>query len=329
MYRILIVEDEPMIAEGIKTILTQSGYKVIAIINNGEEAIEKAEELKPDLVLMDIVLSGKISGIKAGEKIFKEFNIPIIFLTAFADDKTVNSAKSANPYGYIVKPFDPEELYATIEIALVKHKAEKELEESRAKFRSMFMGNPEPSVYLDKDYNIADINPRFSEYFYYTIEEVKGKNIDTLIIPDEKLKEAEDLNQKMEQGYVYHDTFRKHKDGTLVPVSISAASILVNGKSVGSFVIYKDISKQKKAEDEREKVIIDLQKALDEVKALSGLIPICSHCKKIRDDSGYWEQVEYYISKRSGVDFSHSICPECMKKYYPKQYEKLKEKGKI
>ncbi len=327
----MIVEDELMIAEDIRITLDELQYKTLPIITTGEEAIVKADEQYPDLILMDIVLAGRINGIEAAKKILKKHNIPILFLTAFADEYTLRKAKAINPYGYILKPFDPKELHATIEIALVKHKAEKELEESRAKFRSMFVGNPEPSVYLDEGYNIVDINPRFSEYFDYTVEEVKGKNIDDLIVPNEKLKEAEDLNKKIEQGYVYHNTFRKRKDGTLVPVSISAAPIrqLPDGKNVGSFVIYKDVSKQKKAEDEREKVIIDLQKALDEVKTLSGLVPICSHCKKIRDDSGYWEQVEYYISKRSNVDFSHGICPDCMKKYYPKQYKKLKEKGKI
>ena len=90
-----------------------------------------------------------------------------------------------------------------------------------------------------------------------------------------------------------------------------------------------DITERKKIEFEKEKLIKDLKKALDEVKTLSGLIPICTNCKKIRDDSGYWTQVEHYISKHSDIDFSHSICPDCMKKLYPKVYEKMKKNGKI
>lgn len=81
--------------------------------------------------------------------------------------------------------------------------------------------------------------------------------------------------------------------------------------------------------DKQEVLINDLKKALAQVKQLNGLLPICSSCKKIRDDKGYWTQVEFYISKHTDVDFSHSICPDCMKKLYPKQYEILLEKGLI
>ena len=79
----------------------------------------------------------------------------------------------------------------------------------------------------------------------------------------------------------------------------------------------RDITKRKQVEKERDRVILDLQKALAEVKTLSGLLPICSHCKNVRDDKGYWNKIETYIHKRSGAEFSHGICPECAKKYYP------------
>ena len=187
------------------------------------------------------------------------------------------------------------------------------------------MGNPEPAVYLDPSFNIVDVNPRFIECFGYMLDEVYGKSIDKLIIPPGMKNEANTLSQQTENGNIYRDAYRKRKDGKLFPVSISAAPIIIDGIHTGTFVIYKDISDQKKAEDEREKLILDLQKALDEVKKLSGLIPICSHCKKVRDDNGYWDQVEDYISKRSDVDFSHGICPDCMKKYYPKIYAKLQK----
>ena len=329
MLKILIVEDERLIAEDIKHTLVHFNYKVIGIISEGEDALKKLEKLSPDLILMDIMLKGKLNGIEASTIINKKYDIPIIFVTAYADDKTIDQATSASPYGFILKPFNSKEIHAVIEMTMVKHKAKKILEESSAKFESMFQGNPEPSVYIDNDFKIVDINPRLTEYFLYTKEEVKGKYIDDLIVPEESKLEAEDLNVKTSQGYVYHDTFRKRKDGVLVPVSISAAPIMIKGKTAGSFVIYKDISKQKEAETEREKVITDLKQALEKVKTLSGLIPICSHCKKIRDDSGYWQKVEEYLSQHSDMDFSHSICPECLQKHYPKQYEKMKEKGTL
>jgi predicted RNase H-related nuclease YkuK (DUF458 family) len=86
----------------------------------------------------------------------------------------------------------------------------------------------------------------------------------------------------------------------------------------GNYIItYWDITKEEHAEEEREKLILELQKALSEVKTLSGLLPICASCKKIRNDKGYWEQMEVYMRDRSGAEFSHGICPECAEKLYP------------
>ncbi|MDD5231577.1 MAG: response regulator, partial [Candidatus Marinimicrobia bacterium] len=92
-------------------------------------------------------------------------------------------------------------------------------------------------------------------------------------------------------------------------------------------LVLRDITEKKKAEAEREKLIRDLQEALNQVKTLSGLLPICSHCKKIRDDKGYWSEVETYIHSHSDVDFSHGICPECLKKYYPEIADRMESKN--
>jgi len=148
MTKILIVEDERMIAEDIKYTLNKYNYEIVGIFKNGKDAIDSVSKKKPDIILMDILLEGDINGIDTGRIILKDHNIPIIFLTAFADTETVESAKSITPYGYILKPFEQAELYAAIEIALIKHNTEKKLYESNAQFESMFLGNPEPCVYL-------------------------------------------------------------------------------------------------------------------------------------------------------------------------------------
>ncbi len=88
-------------------------------------------------------------------------------------------------------------------------------------------------------------------------------------------------------------------------------------------MVMVDITRRKKAEEEREKLINELQQALKEIKTLRGILPLCSFCKKIRDDKGYWEQVDVYIHKYSEADISHSICPDCMKKHYPEEYEDM------
>ena len=109
--------------------------------------------------------------------------------------------------------------------------------------------------------------------------------------------------------------------GKRVPILKTVGSVILNGREhlLESFL---DITERKEAEEEREKLIEELQDALAEVKTLSGLLPICSSCKKIRDDKGYWNQIEAYIRDHSEAEFSHSICPECAKKLYPELYEK-------
>jgi CheY-like chemotaxis protein/predicted regulator of Ras-like GTPase activity (Roadblock/LC7/MglB family) len=122
---ILVVEDEGIIAKSIQAILTGMGYAVPAIVSSGEEAVRKTEELRPDLVLMDIVLDGAMDGIAAAEQIHARLDIPVVYLTAYTDRETIERAKRTSPYGYVVKPFTENELHAAIEIALYKHMMER------------------------------------------------------------------------------------------------------------------------------------------------------------------------------------------------------------
>jgi len=127
----MVVEDEVIIAQDIKAGLELRGYEVIALISSGEEAIQRASEKRPDLILMDISLSGEIDGIEAASCIHsKKYHIPIVYLTCYVDDTLVNRAKLTEPHGYLVKPFEAAELYSTIEMALYRHKMETELRKS-------------------------------------------------------------------------------------------------------------------------------------------------------------------------------------------------------
>jgi AmiR/NasT family two-component response regulator len=122
---ILIAENEGIIAKDIERILIKFGYAVSAIVFNVEEAIQKAEENKPDLVLIEISIGGETDGIEAARSIYTKFNIPVVFITAVSDGDTIERAKIAEPYGFIVKPFEDELLYATIEMALYRYRMNK------------------------------------------------------------------------------------------------------------------------------------------------------------------------------------------------------------
>ncbi|MEG3842302.1 response regulator [Microcoleus sp. herbarium14] len=128
--RILVVEDEIIVAEDIAGRLKKLGYAVTATVASGEEALEKVAENRPDLVLMDIVLKGEMDGVTAAEKIRTRVDVPTVFLTAYADEKTLERAKLTNPFGYIIKPFQQNDLRVAIEIALHRHEIETKMREA-------------------------------------------------------------------------------------------------------------------------------------------------------------------------------------------------------
>lgn len=126
--RVMIVEDEAIVAADMAATLDEMGYEIASLIHTGEDAVRHSEIEKPDIVLMDILLAGKINGIEAAELIKKRNNIPVIFVTAYSDDAIIDRAKKTEPAGYIVKPISSRELRIALDMALYKHKAELERE---------------------------------------------------------------------------------------------------------------------------------------------------------------------------------------------------------
>ena len=124
--RIMIVEDEWVVAEDIQRSLQNLGYSISSVVASGEDTFQKVKEDRPDLVLMDIILQGEMDGIEAAKQIRSRFNIPVVYLTAYADKMVLERAKTTEPFGYLIKPYEERELYATIEIALYKHKIDGE-----------------------------------------------------------------------------------------------------------------------------------------------------------------------------------------------------------
>ncbi|HVP96779.1 response regulator [Methanoregula sp.] len=130
--RILIVEDELIVAEDLSTTLSSLGHEVVGIAGSGERAIELADEKNPEVILMDIMLSGKLDGIATANTIHAKHDIPVIYVTAYADEALIARAKKTEPFGYIVKPFNEREVQSNIEIALYRHKMEQDIKKRDA-----------------------------------------------------------------------------------------------------------------------------------------------------------------------------------------------------
>jgi PAS domain S-box-containing protein len=156
---ILIVEDDFVIAKVLAESLQELGYQVAGIISTGEEAVERAAKVHPDLVLMDIRLKGEMDGIEAGEQISGDLHIPIVYLTAYSDERTVERAKITEPYGYLIKPFTDTELKTTLEMAIYKHRREKREREKGEWFLETLMAISDGIITTNPEGQISFMNP--------------------------------------------------------------------------------------------------------------------------------------------------------------------------
>jgi putative nucleotidyltransferase with HDIG domain len=190
--RILIVEDERIIAEDIKRSLRNYKYEVTDMVASGEQAIASISQESPDLILMDIKIEGELDGIETVEQINQQFDIPVVYLTANADAATLSRAKSTNPYGYLVKPFEEIDLNATIQIAFSKFESDQALRLSENRFKKMIEDNTDGIIVIDDQGLINFVNNAAVKLFGKSRENLLGtefeyplqsQELQTLIIP--------------------------------------------------------------------------------------------------------------------------------------------------
>lgn len=206
------------------------------------------------------------------------------------------------------------------ELKTHKH-MEEALKASEEKCLKMSSSAHDAIIQMDDTGKIIFWNEAARKIFGYTWEEVKGQDLHQLLVPPRYLtvfKKKFDTFKKSGQGAAIGKTvelFALRKDGSEFEMELSLSSYQVSGlwNSVG---IIRDISDRRQIEREKENLISDLKKALEEIKTLKGIVPICAHCKKIRDDKGFWNHLEIYIQEHSEAEFSHGICPDCKKKLY-------------
>jgi len=254
----------------LKNKLQIMGFEVVSTASRGKEAIQKAGELNPNVVLMDIVLKGEIDGIEAASKINTLFDIPIIYLTAFADEKTYERAKLTKPYGFLTKPLNHDALRGTIETALYKHSLDIKLAESEEKYRALHESMRDAFASVTMDGQIIEFNDSFREMVGYTEEELY--NLKYLDITPKKWHKMETEivdNQIILQGFsdVYEKEYIR-KDGTVFPVELKTFLIRDRaGKPNSMWAIIRDIS-------DRKNMDIALKKNKKQLESLIQLLPV-------------------------------------------------------
>lgn len=165
---------------------------------------------------------------------------------------------------------------------------------------------------------ILEANQMVKTLLGYESKTLAGKRFSVLMSSDSQASKEDIMNEITFYGNVFVQTFRR-SDGSVCTMDLTATMIPWK-ESDAILVTIRDASERIKAEQEREKLIHELQEAMEKIKTLKGLVPICMHCKNIRNDKGFWEKVETYVQEHSDAQFSHGICPSCLKKYYPQYY---------
>lgn len=252
----MVVEDEGIIAQDIKNCLEGLGYIVPDVVFTGREAIQRAEELRPDLVLMDIVLKGDIDGIETATEIRRKYNIPIVYLTAYEDDRTLKRAKLTEPLGYILKPFEERYLRSSIEMALYKHQMETRLKENERWLSTILKSVGDAVIVTDNEGLIRYMNPVAETLIGWKLHEIAGKNISEILkLIDESSKEPvqnpieKSLNENINVARSNH-TVLIAKSGKEIAIDHSSSPLRDDkGRLTGAVLIIQDITQRKFSEN--------------------------------------------------------------------------------
>lgn len=259
--RILVVEDEGIIAKDIQNRLEGLGYAVPAIASSGEQAVSKAAETQPDLVLMDIRLKGEMDGVEAAGQVRDRFHIPVVYVTAYADDATLQRAKITQPFGYILKPFETRELHSAIEMALYKHEMETKLRESEQWLSTVLtsIGDAVIAVIVSDSKGLVTFVNRVAEALTgWKGEEASGKDLTEVfnVVNEGTRTPAESrVTTALREGTVAGPTDQAvliARDGRQIPIDESVAPITNDqGNVTGAVLVFHDITERKRAEEMR------------------------------------------------------------------------------
>ncbi len=295
--RILVVEDEAVVALDLRNRLDRLGYKVVMTTGRGDEAIQLCEKLQPDLVLMDIRLQGPVDGITAAESIRLQYHLPVVYLTAHADDSTVARARLTEPFGYILKPFDERELRTVIEMALYKHQAERKLQLSERRYATTLASIGDAVISTNETGRICFMNPVAESLTGWKIDDAKNLPLTTVFeIINEETRETVDnpvdrvLAEGIQVGLANH-TILVRRDGKEIPIDDCAAPILDDsGKVTGAVLVFRDISETRRIEDQ-----LRQSQKMDAIGQLAGgiahdfnnmLTVILNYCQYLQEQAG-------------------------------------------
>jgi signal transduction histidine kinase/ActR/RegA family two-component response regulator len=264
--RILVVEDDRIVARDISQQLARIGHSVVGMTASGAEAIELALAQRPDLVLMDVRLDGPLDGVETALRIREQTGIPVVYLTAYADDDTVTRASMTEPFGYLLKPFENSQLRTVIEMALYKHNAERRLRESERRYAATLSSIGDAVIATDNEARVTFLNPVAEALTGWTLSEAASRPVDEVFVIDADSAGTVDGGQAGGEDIHAHggswllragaisgeDTQARlvSREGRAIPVDARGAPIIdEQGAVAGAVLVFRDISERLRTQE--------------------------------------------------------------------------------
>ena len=319
LLHVLIVEDSENDLKLLLEELRQRGYEAVyERVQNSAELTAALNRHAWDVVLSDYVLP-QFSGPEA-LKLLREkgLDVPFIAISGKYGEEAAVDMMKAGANDYIVKT-NLSRLVPAIEreLEVAQTRRARARAETAVQFLAAIVESTDDAIYgKSPDGTIISWNKAAERIFGYTAGEIIGHSV-SILYPIDRRDELIDIMERIKRGQRVglYETVRLRKDGHFIPVSVTVSPVQdASGKIVGGSAISRDITLRKRDEAERFRLIEELTESLKQVRTLSGLVPICASCKRIRDDQGYWQQVETYIADHTNADFTHGICPDCLEK---------------
>ncbi len=281
--RILIVEDEPVTALDEKEILEEAGYQVIGIVDTGIEAINFVRDNKPDIILMDITLKGDIDGVEVAREIKKNYDIPVIFVTANKNESVFRDAKETVPFAYITKPISMENLKFSVDVSIYKNNIDSRLRESEEQYRNLVETTPHGIYEIDISGGTVFANNAMHKMFGYSAKEMKEKNISDLLHGKDRSRIISDIAANVEKQskpfpYICKCTT---KSGGILDVEINwNYKRNAQGKITGIISIVTDLTEEKLLRDQLNESKIGKNAALDALDNIPfGIVLVDENCR--------------------------------------------------
>lgn len=265
--KILVVEDEQVVALDVEATLEGMGYRVVGIAGTGKEALQMTQESCPDLVLMDIQLQGDPDGIVAAAEIRQRWQIPVVFVTAFAGAEVLVRARTAGAYGYVTKPFRTKELNATVAIALEQHRLTKQIFQEHGWLRTLLTGMSNGIIATDAQGNVKFLNPVAEKLTGWALQEALGRSIEEvypLRAEDSGPLEMCQLRRVLAMNQpIGRERFllERRSEGSVVVEDLASPIHNSQGQLVGAVTVMTDITERQQAERERDRLMVELERS--------------------------------------------------------------------